>query len=100
MHKNVNDRVCTLRLDRFTVKCMLKSKWLRWKSRPSFLYVSKVEALKEIIQAWGINPEQLLIRNARAEGAATPKNQADIENHQLNILSEQLKHLIRKEAAV
>ena len=62
--------------------------------------VSKVEALKEIIRAWGMNPEQLLTRDALAEGATTTKNQEDIENRQLNILSEQLKHLIRKEAAV
>ena len=35
------------------------------------LKVSKVDALKEIIRAWGMNPEQLLTRNALAEGAIT-----------------------------
>jgi site-specific recombinase XerD len=60
--------------------------------------VSKVEALKEIIRAWGMNPEQVLTRDALSEGAATYKNQEDAENHQLVILSNQLKQLIRQEA--
>lgn len=60
--------------------------------------VSKVEALKEIIRAWGMNPEQLLARDALAEGATTYKNQADLENHQLILLSNQLKELIKHEA--
>jgi hypothetical protein len=47
-----------------------------------------------------MNPEQLLTRDALAEGATTTKNQTDLENRQLTILSEQLKHLIRQEAAV
>jgi site-specific recombinase XerD len=59
--------------------------------------VSKVEALKEIIRAWGLNPEQLLAREALAEGAITYINQTDIENHQLIVLSNQLKELIRNE---
>jgi len=62
--------------------------------------VSKVEVLKEIIRAWGMNPEQLLTRDALTEGATTHKNPQDLKNHQLTILSEQLKHLIRQEAAV
>ena len=62
--------------------------------------VSKVEALKEIIRAWGMNPEQLLTRDALAEGATTHKNQEDLENHQLTILSNQLKQLIQQAATV
>src|SRR5665647_1413719 len=31
--------------------------------------VNKVEALKEIIRAWGMNPEQMLTRDALSEGA-------------------------------
>jgi site-specific recombinase XerD len=62
--------------------------------------VSKVETLKEIIRAWGMNPEQILTRDALAEGATTHKSQEDFENHQLAILSNQLKQLIRQEAAV
>jgi len=60
--------------------------------------VSKVEALKEIIRAWGMNPEQVLTRDALADGATTHKSTEDIENHQLAILSSQLKQLIRQEA--
>jgi len=59
--------------------------------------VSKVEALKEIIRAWGLNPEQLLTRDALAEGAISYANQADIENHQLIVLSNQIKELLRNE---
>jgi site-specific recombinase XerD len=62
--------------------------------------VSKVEALKEIIRAWGMNPEQILTRDALNEGAATHKSPEDLENHQLAILSNQLKQLIRQEATV
>jgi hypothetical protein len=60
--------------------------------------VSKVEDLKEIIRAWGMNPEQLLTREALAEGATTYVDQEDYENHQLAVLSNSLKQLIRQEA--
>jgi site-specific recombinase XerD len=60
--------------------------------------VSKVEALKEIIRAWGMNPEQILTRDALSEGATTYRDPEDFENHQLAILSNQLKQLIRQEA--
>jgi site-specific recombinase XerD len=59
--------------------------------------VSKVDALKEIIRAWGMNPEQVLARDALAEGAITRVNPADMENHQLVVLSNQLKELIKHE---
>jgi hypothetical protein len=61
--------------------------------------VSKVGALKEIIRAWGMNPEQLLTRDALSQGATTEKqeNQAD---HQLAVLRQQLKQLIKDEASV
>jgi site-specific recombinase XerD len=62
--------------------------------------VSKVEALKEIIRAWGLNPEQILTRDALAEGAATCKSPEDFESHQLTVLGSQLKQLIRQETAV
>ena len=61
-------------------------------------WVSKVEALKEIIRAWGMNPEQILARDALYDGATTYRNPEDFENHQLTILSNQLKQLIRQEA--
>jgi hypothetical protein len=47
--------------------------------------VSKVDALKEIIRAWGINPEQALSRDALTEGAIKLKTQIDPENHQLSV---------------
>jgi hypothetical protein len=62
--------------------------------------VSKIDALEEIIRAWGMNPEQILARDALSDGAATHKNLEDFENHQLQILSNQLKQFIRKEATV
>ena len=60
----------------------------------------KVEALKEIIRAWGMNPEQILTRDALNDGATTHKSPEDFENHQLQILSNQLKQMIRQEATV
>lgn len=60
--------------------------------------ISKIEALKEIIRAWGMNPEQLLTEDALKDGAATHKNTEELENHQLAILSNQLKQLIKQEA--
>jgi hypothetical protein len=53
--------------------------------------LNKMDTLKEMICTLGMNPEQLLTRDALAEGAITHKNQEDIENHQLKILSPQLK---------
>jgi site-specific recombinase XerD len=62
--------------------------------------VNKIEAIKEIIRAYGMNPEQILTRDALNDGAITYKTADDCENHQLQILSQQLKQLIQKEASV
>ena len=59
---------------------------------------NKVEALKEIIRAWGMNPEQLLAKDALIQGAITNINPTEQENHQLKILANQLKELIKQEA--
>lgn len=59
--------------------------------------VSKIDALKEIIRAWGMNPEQLLTKDALTQAAITNMNPTDMENHQLVLLSNQLKELIRNE---
>jgi hypothetical protein len=40
-------------------------------------------------------PEQILTRDALSEGAITKVNPAEIENHQLVVLSNQLKELIK-----
>jgi len=53
--------------------------------------VSKVEALKEIIRAWGMNPEQMLTRDALAEGAVTCIGPEDFQRRQLKVLSQQAK---------
>ena len=60
--------------------------------------VSKVEALKEIIRAWGMNPEQLLTRDAMSDGAIT--NQEEVIDKQLAVLGQELKRLIKSEATV
>jgi hypothetical protein len=56
--------------------------------------------VKEMIQAYGMNPEEVLTREALSDGAATYKSAEDYENHQLTILGNQLKQLIREAAAV
>jgi len=56
--------------------------------------VSKVDALKEIIRAWGMDPEQILTREAMIQGAATIQ---DPENYDLRVLSEALKEAIKQE---
>lgn len=61
--------------------------------------VSKIDALKEIIRAWGLNPEQILTREALTQGAATVTDAADHENHTLQVLSRTLRDLIRQEAS-
>jgi len=60
--------------------------------------VSKIDALKEIIRAWGLNPEQVLTREALTQGATVHVNLEDRENHDLQVLSRTLKDLIRQEA--
>jgi hypothetical protein len=79
-----------------------------WDEEPEELYqiniaktqINKIDTAKELIRALGMNPEQLLTRDALAEGATTQKNIDNVENHQLTILSQQLKELIRQDAAV
>lgn len=58
--------------------------------------VSKIDALKEIIRAYGMNPEQVLSQKALADGATTYKSSEDYENEQLGILREELKQLIQQ----
>ena len=60
--------------------------------------VNKLETVKEMIRALGMNPDQLLTKDALAEGATTYIDQADFENHQLSVLSNQLKQLIQQAA--
>ena len=62
--------------------------------------INQIDALKEIIRAMYMNPEQTLARDALSDGAITHKSSTDFENHQLQILSNQLKQIIRQEATV
>jgi len=61
--------------------------------------VSKIDQLKEIIRAWGENPEEILTKDALMRGNMT-ETQEQTQTHQLSILAEQLKQLIRKEVSV
>jgi hypothetical protein len=47
-----------------------------------------------------MNPEQMLTRDAIAEGAVTCIDPEDLQRRQLKVLSQQLKQLIDKEASV
>jgi site-specific recombinase XerD len=60
--------------------------------------VGKVEALKEIIRAWGMNPEQLLTREALTQEARVYINTEERQSRDLEVLSRTLKDLIRQEA--
>jgi site-specific recombinase XerD len=59
--------------------------------------VSKIDALKEIIRAYGMNPEQILTRDALTQGATTEK--LDVSESQLAILRQQLRQLIKNDIA-
>ncbi len=58
---------------------------------------NRIEELKVIIRAWGGNPEEFLSRDALIRGNIT-ETQDQTQNHQLSILAEELKQIIRKEA--
>jgi site-specific recombinase XerD len=57
---------------------------------------NRIDQLKEIIRAWGENPEEILTRDALLRGNITETSE-QTQNHQLSILAEQLKELIKKE---
>ena len=59
--------------------------------------VNKLDALKEIIRAWGLNPEEILTRDAMREPNRTVIDRSEIENHQLNQLTTELKQQMLKE---
>ena len=60
--------------------------------------VSKIDALKEIIRAWGMNPEQILARGALTHPAIAYFNAENRQTAQIQILSNTLRQLIRQEA--
>jgi site-specific recombinase XerD len=59
--------------------------------------VGKIDTLKEIIRAMGLNPENILAKDALIEGATTYKNEEAYQKHQLTVLRQQLKELIHGE---
>jgi hypothetical protein len=59
--------------------------------------VSKIDALKEIIRAWGLNPEEILTRQAVTEPHRTVIDRSQLEQSQLHQLSVALKQQMIKE---
>jgi hypothetical protein len=59
--------------------------------------LSKIDALKEIIRAWGLNPEEILTKQAFAEPHITVIDHSQREENQIHALSNALKQQILKE---
>ena len=59
---------------------------------------NRIEQLKEIIRAWGDNPEEILSKDALLRGNIT-ETQDQNQNRQLSLLAEQLKQLIKEEVS-
>jgi hypothetical protein len=60
---------------------------------------NRIEQLKEIIRAWGQNPEEILTKDALSRGNITETTD-QYSSHQLSLLANQLKTLIRSEVSV
>jgi site-specific recombinase XerD len=59
--------------------------------------VSKIDALKEIIRAWGLNPEEILTKEALTRPNTTIITRDQLEERQLHQLSIALKQELLKE---
>jgi hypothetical protein len=60
--------------------------------------LSKIETLKEIIRAWGMNPEQILTKEAMQQPHRTIiSNGADTDSSEVQTLSAALKDMMRRE---
>jgi hypothetical protein len=59
--------------------------------------VSKIDALKEIIRAWGLNPEEILTHDALTRPNMTLIDQSQLQNHQLSQLTAALRQQMLKE---
>ena len=59
--------------------------------------ISKIDALKEIIRAWGLNPEEILTREALSQPHRTVIGQSQLEQSQLHQLTTALKQQMLKE---
>jgi hypothetical protein len=58
---------------------------------------SKIEVLKEMIRAWGLNPEEVLTREALTRPYTTYVDPKSCEEEQVKSLSVALKDIMRKE---
>ena len=59
--------------------------------------LNKLEALKEMIRAWGLNPDQVMSREALAQFNTTVIDRAQLEHSQLAQLTAVLKQEMIKE---
>lgn len=59
---------------------------------------SKMDAVKAMIRVLGMNPDQVPMRESLIQPARTYIGTEDRENHQLQVLTETLRELIREEA--
>ena len=59
--------------------------------------VSKIDALKEIIRAWGLNPDEILTKDALTRPNATIISRDQLEERQMHQLSVALKQEVLKE---
>ena len=59
--------------------------------------VSKIDALKEIIRAWGMNQEEILTRDAMTKPHRTVIDRSKVELDQIHQLSVALKQQMIKE---
>jgi integrase len=59
--------------------------------------VSKIDALKEIIRAWGLNPDEILTKDALTRPNATIISRDQLEERQMHQLSVALKQELIKE---
>ena len=62
--------------------------------------VSKIDALKEIIRVWGLEPEKILTREALIQGATTHPGPREPRKPSAPDLTDTLKELVRREAMV
>jgi len=56
--------------------------------------LSKLETVKEIIRAYGMNPEEVLAREALADGATTILDPGELENLHIELLRKELRQLV------
>jgi hypothetical protein len=59
--------------------------------------LGKIEALKEICLAWGLNPEEILTKKALSEPHRTYASPYEREDQNVKALSQALKEMMRKE---